>query len=391
MADDADPRRIDVGALREPIDPRFGIPREVDARRLRCIAARAADAPVVVAEDGNPGSRQGIGEDEKRLVIHERLVAVLLARAGDEHHRRPRPRATRQRERAGEIDTVVGIPEGSLADFVGKRGLGGLRSALLRRKHRGRPGGHLLEDQRQARSPLLPGAAELPVGPKLPGKLPLHCRHPHRPSIAGDNAFGAEAPRLLPEAVHANIDLAVGTLPDPEAEGQFLDDRVERPGPDLVGRRWHRLPGRFPEGERQGLAPLRPGASGDSGGIDGRDVHRAGRLDLEDELPTGVGEAFEGETPIPFIETAESMNGLPLLFGRFDGKAELPLPRLELAVPGSVLCLLGPESLARSGSDADGEPSQRGQYTGHTTGPGTTHHGLRKTRHGSRRQARPCW
>lgn len=83
--------------------------------------------------------------------------------------------------------------------------------------------------------PLLPGAGQLPVGPELPGKLPLHRLHLDRPGFAGHRTHGTEAPRLLAEAVHADVLLAVGPLPDPEAERQFLDDRVERPDPDLVG------------------------------------------------------------------------------------------------------------------------------------------------------------
>ena len=391
VADDADPCRIDVGAFFEPLDRRFGISCEVDARRLRRIAARAADAAIVVTEDGNPGSRQGIGEDEERLVIHERLVAVLLTRAGDEHHGRPRPGPLRERERAGEIDAVVGIPEGGLTDVIRERGLGGLRPSLLRRKRCGRAGGHLLEDQRQVRPPLLPGAGELSVGPELPGKLPLHRRHLDRPGLASHNAFSPEAARLLAEAVHADISLAICPLPDPEAERKFLDDRVESAGPDLVGRRRHCLPGRFPEGERQRLAPLSPGAGGHAAVSDGGDVDRAGRLDLEDELPATVGEAFEEEASIPFIEAAEAVNGLPLFFGRFNGEAELPVPCLHLTVPVSPR-FLGQRRRAGDRGDArKAEQHHRGQSHRQATDHGTAQRGGWEERHGSRRQGRPCW
>ena len=333
VTDDADPRRINARLLLEPVDPRFGVAGEVDARPLRRIPSRAADTAVVVAEDGDPGPRQDIGEDEERLVIHERLVTVLLAGTGDEDHRRPWPGPPRERERAGEFDAVVNIAEGSLTAVIRERGLGGLRPALLRNRRRGRINSHLLEDQWQGHPPLLPGAGQLPVGPELPGKLPFHRRHLHRPGIAGHRTDGTEAPRLLAEAIHAEVLLAVGPLPAPEAERQFLDDRVERPGPNLVGRRRHRLPGDFPEGERQFLAPLRPDTSGDAVGFDCGHVNRAGRLDLEDEFSPAVGKAFEGEAPIPFIEAVEPVNEFPLLTGRFDGEAELPLPRVELAVP----------------------------------------------------------
>ena len=75
-------------------------------------------------------------------------------------------------------------------------------------------------------------------------------------------------------------------------------------------------------------------------GIDCGHVDRAGRLDLEDELSPAVGEAFEGEAPIPFIEAVERVNGLPLLSGQFNGEAKLPLPRVELAIPlGNIRAL----------------------------------------------------
>ena len=249
--------------------------------------------------------------------------------------------------------------------------------------------------------PLLPGAGQLPVGPELPGKLPLHRRHLDRPGIAGHRTHGTEAPRLLAEAVHADVLLAVGPLPDPEAERQFLDDRVERPGPDLVGRRWHRLPGDFPEGERQFLAPLRPGTGGDAVGIDCGHVDRAGRLDLEDELSPAVGEAFEREAPIPFIEAVEPVNGLPLLSGRFDGEAELPLPRVELAVPlGNIRALrrrlpgrrgehAGARQQRRHGHDRHTQPAKANPMNPRKTTGASGRPAMNEARHRFRRQGRP--
>ena len=144
-----------------------------------------------------------------------------------------------------------------------------------------------------------------------------------------------------------------------------MDDRVERPGPDLVGRRRHCLPGRFPKGERQRLAPLCPSAGGHAAGIDCGDVDRAGRLDLEDEFPTAVGKAVEGEAPIPFIEAAEAVNGLPLLLGRFDGEAELPLPRVELAVPFGDIRALRRRLPGRRGEHAGARQQRRHGHDRH--------------------------
>ena len=129
---------------------------------------------------------------------------------------------------------------------------------------------------------------------------------------------------------------------------------------------------------------------------------RAGRPDLEDELSPAVGEAFEGKAPIPFIVAVEPVNGLPLLTGRFDGKAELPLPRVELAVPLGNIRTFRRRLLVRRGEHA-GARQQRHHCHDRLAQPAKANpinprktwgaFGLRKAtnegRHRFRRQGRP--
>ncbi|MFY0540047.1 hypothetical protein [Nannocystis pusilla] len=87
-----------------------------------------ADAAVVEAEHGEAGAGEMVGEDEERAVAHERLVAVLRARAGQQDHGRERTWPFGQGEAAGQRDLVLGrADERGLAGGVRERRLGLLR------------------------------------------------------------------------------------------------------------------------------------------------------------------------------------------------------------------------------------------------------------------------
>ena len=96
--------RRDQPALAVADDARRGRPRPPAARAAsapppprrarspprwpRQAAGGAPDAAVVHAQHGDAAARQVVGEHQERLVAQQRLVAVLRARAGDQHARR---------------------------------------------------------------------------------------------------------------------------------------------------------------------------------------------------------------------------------------------------------------------------------------------------------------
>ena len=72
-----------VEALAEQFDAGEGVLLEVFRGGGEHISGRSSDAPVVAAERGDPGPREGVGNDGKGLVLEDFLVAILLSASGD--------------------------------------------------------------------------------------------------------------------------------------------------------------------------------------------------------------------------------------------------------------------------------------------------------------------
>jgi hypothetical protein len=86
VAEDADSLPVDFAVPLEELDARSGVAREVLRRRREEVACRGPDAPVVVAQDGEPAPRKVLGDRAERLVRPERLVSILRPGPSHEHH-----------------------------------------------------------------------------------------------------------------------------------------------------------------------------------------------------------------------------------------------------------------------------------------------------------------
>jgi hypothetical protein len=128
VADDADAGRVDLGLRLQPGERGAGVLVLGLVRGVALVAARAADAAVVVAEHDDAVAREVVGEHEEGLVAHDRLVAVLRARAGEQDDAGGLAAGGRDGEAAGEDDGVDGAGDRGLADGVGERGFGFLRA-----------------------------------------------------------------------------------------------------------------------------------------------------------------------------------------------------------------------------------------------------------------------
>ncbi|MCY1174639.1 hypothetical protein D9M73_148480 [compost metagenome] len=127
MADQADPRRINIGAGAQERHVGGGIHREVVVDRGGKVAGRLCDASVVHAQHRDAVARQPIGDDREGLMAEDRFVAVLGPRTRDQHHRRERALARRQGERARELHPR-GALHGHVLGAIGKGWLRGLRA-----------------------------------------------------------------------------------------------------------------------------------------------------------------------------------------------------------------------------------------------------------------------
>src|SRR5690606_41387986 len=93
------------------------------------VARGAADTAIVDSQHGESAASQIVGEHEERLVTHQRLVAILTPRSGDQEHRRKRTVRTGPRQRAGEPNAVGRILIRDFLGHVGKRRRGFLGSS----------------------------------------------------------------------------------------------------------------------------------------------------------------------------------------------------------------------------------------------------------------------
>ena len=82
---------IDLAAGFEECDSGENVAREIVAGRARRAAGRAADAPVIKPQHGHSPAGQRVGQDQERLVLEDRLVAILGTRAADQDQGRERP------------------------------------------------------------------------------------------------------------------------------------------------------------------------------------------------------------------------------------------------------------------------------------------------------------
>ena len=101
-----------LGDLRmglEPLHPGQGVLCKIGRGGGIHAPRRAADPAVVRPQHGDAMAAQMVGEDQERLMTQERLIAVLGAAAGDQHHRRKGTLARRDRQRAGELHIPVRV------------------------------------------------------------------------------------------------------------------------------------------------------------------------------------------------------------------------------------------------------------------------------------------
>jgi len=160
-----------------------------------------------------------VGQHQERLVAHDRLVAVLRARAGDQQDHGKGAVALRPSEGAGEPGGAALVAHGLLDIGVGT--LGVLRAAhpnplvgTLQRE--GERGAALCEDARE-------GLAVRAQCSLIGDRQPLD-REAHRP-VGDPHLVHRHVENALIEAVHGAPQGAIGGLGNGEAEPQ-----LDRPG-----------------------------------------------------------------------------------------------------------------------------------------------------------------
>ena len=167
MAHESDVPGVDLASRLEEGDPGQDVAGEVVAGRSRGAPGRAADAAIIEAEHGDPAASQRVGKDQEWLVLEDRLVAVLGARAADQDHGRKRAGSFGLGQRSGQrhASGLVGVAD--IHHLVGERSFGRLRPAQL--------GGlvRLLHVQGKASSRLGPCADGL--GTRLHSACPRTC------------------------------------------------------------------------------------------------------------------------------------------------------------------------------------------------------------------------
>ena len=121
--------------------PMTGVVLEVDGGCFHHVSRRTSDAPVVIAERGDPSPCERIGDDRKGSVFKDFLVPVLLPAASDHDEDGRLARVTfRQHEGPGQLGFAVG--EGDFLFGVREGTYRGLRPVQFCFRCQGQGQGH---------------------------------------------------------------------------------------------------------------------------------------------------------------------------------------------------------------------------------------------------------
>ena len=228
-------RAVDLAPRLEERDSGENVAGEIIAGRGRRAPGRAADAAVIETQHGHSTAGQRVGQHQERLVLEDRLVAVLRARAADQYQSRERPRSLGLGQCPGQGHSPGLVLVADLDHLVRKRSLGRLRPAQL--------GGliGLLQGQRKAVARLGPRAGRLgPFGVQLalvPAQQCLHFEGQGR-RVEGDR-IDLQSLGALVGAVHLGCQLALGRLADVHDNAQAqarTDAQLSFPGLLWSGR-----------------------------------------------------------------------------------------------------------------------------------------------------------
>ena len=172
-----------------------------------------------------------VGQDEKRLVQLDGLVAVLRTRTCHQDDSRERTVARRQGERAGQLDLGGRIVERKIFFAIRIRFLGVLGPAELGHLHDTHQG------QRQGQPALFPAPVErTAVAGQLSLVAALEIGHFDSELVVGERHFSAgQVPEAALDDIGRGRQGAVGLGRDPERHQGFKRSALEWPLPNSKG------------------------------------------------------------------------------------------------------------------------------------------------------------
>src|ERR1035441_449109 len=156
MAGEPNPVGVHFGAGLQVSYGGFRVRGEIGGGGLVEIAARSARATVVGPQYDDAFARQIVGQHQEGLVSHEAFVAILLARARDQHHRRKRALALRDGQGASQFYAGALIRVLEVFGTIGVRLHGVLRGARFLRLRARAP----LQQQRKGAAALRESAID---------------------------------------------------------------------------------------------------------------------------------------------------------------------------------------------------------------------------------------